>query len=266
MRLQLRSAWQLMLICSSLLIGINGAYAAGNEISVVSRDTVTPAIELYTSEGCSSCPRADDFISRLGETMDENFHAVPLAFHVDYWNWLGWDDPYSQPKFTARQRDVAAVNKQRSIYTPEIVVAGKETRGGKNIVTQIKRKNDETATVKIKLELKADGEKNIDADLNIEHGTNQNRLEARVAIFENDIVREIKGGENSGKTLHHNYVVRHWSSALSVNPGSFEKMISLMLDEDWVIENLGIAVIVMDRLSGETLQSVSTPIASLFSS
>ena len=80
--------------------------ATAAKISVSSGDYRTPVVELYTSEGCSSCPPADAWISKLGDALNDDFHAVPLAFHVDYWNYLGWEDPFSRSEFTTRQREL----------------------------------------------------------------------------------------------------------------------------------------------------------------
>ena len=142
-----------------LLLGICGGSALAAQqdseseivLSKNSAPTITPLVELYTSEGCSSCPPADQFLGRLAGLLDDQFRAVPLAFHVDYWNWLGWTDPFSKEQFAERQRVVAAYNARRSIYTPELVVAGKEARGGGQIFDWITKINSTKSSVDIKL-------------------------------------------------------------------------------------------------------------------
>ncbi len=86
-------------------------------------------VELYTSQGCSSCPPADAFISSLltHEGLFTSF--IPMAFHVDYWNYLGWRDPYSSNAHSSRQRLMAQVSRSQRVYTPEVFVAGEEWRG-----------------------------------------------------------------------------------------------------------------------------------------
>lgn len=248
-----------------LLVYCNPATAADAELVLNSTESITPVIELYTSEGCSSCPPADNFLTDLGETIDEDFMAVPLAFHVDYWNWLGWTDPYSSAKYTERQRFLADVNEQRSMYTPEILVAGKEARRGLDVVERVKLANSKVSLIDIMLSLKTDGDSEIKANLNIDNMASGIQAEAYVAIYENNIVRSIYGGENSGKTLTHNYVVRHWSDPVFVSPGKFNNQQNIRIDEDWMLKNLGLAVVVVNALTGETLQSLSTPLESLFS-
>ena len=242
-----------------------------SQLSVTSHATISPVIELYTSEGCSSCPKADNFMTELGgiidRAVDQEFHAVPLAFHVDYWNRLGWIDPYSKPEFTARQREIGNINNQRSIYTPEFVVAGKESRGGTDVVERIKQSNRQMAAVVIRLNLKAADTDKLEADFTIDNritGAAGSDALAYVAIYENDIVRKIGGGENKGRTLTHNYVVRHWSNPIRLSEGITNKTASLKIGGGWVRENLGFAVVVVNRENGETLQALNTSLDTLF--
>ena len=251
------------------LVSLGGASSlfadkGANKLTISSTPTITPLVELYTSEGCSSCPPADRFISKLGDLIDDSFHAVPLAFHVDYWNWLGWDDPYSSEQFTQRQKRAAEYNAQPSIYTPEILVDGRETRGGGLIYDWISRRNNEPATVSIRLDVIAPSDATLQADLDLK--SDPGNIDARifVAIYENEIVRNITGGENRGKTLMHDYVVRHWSELALLEPGELMRSIDLLLGDDWVKENLGIAVIAVNSKNGETLQSVHLPLKQLY--
>ncbi len=257
-----------------ILIGAGYGVASGSgqsdhstsALSVSSADTITPLVELYTSEGCSSCPPADRFLSRLGDLMadDNELRAVPLAFHVDYWNWLGWTDPFSQEQFTERQKIVASNNAQRSIYTPELVVAGKEARGGRQIYDWIATKNGEKASVDIILNVVATTPYLLEADVMFKNMASGIRPEVFYAVYENSIVRKIGGGENGGKTLSHDFVVRYWSQPHPVVAGNSNHHVSLGLDENWILENLGVAVVVVNPDSGETLQAVSTPLRSLY--
>ncbi len=248
-----------------LALGFAAADEQATQLSITSRDTITPVVELYTSEGCSSCPRADNFITELGKTFDREFHAVALAFHVDYWNYLGWLDPYSKPEFTARQRKVGSFNKQQSIYTPEIVVAGKESRGGVNVVERIKQNNKQQSVVTIRLNLQATNDQRLAVVLAIDNQAIGSDAVVYTAIYENNIVRDIGGGENKGRMLTHNYVVRYWSDPLQLSHGLTQKRLSLNLDKEWAVQNLGFAVVVLNRENGKTLQALNTPLHTLFS-
>ncbi|MGI9291894.1 MAG: DUF1223 domain-containing protein [Gammaproteobacteria bacterium] len=236
--------------------------AIAGEINITSGAHRTPVVELYTSEGCSSCPPADQWVSKLGDALGGDFHAVPLAFHVDYWNYLGWEDPFSRAEYTTRQRELAANNRQRSIYTPEFAVSGRETRGTSAVVEAIQSANAELAEVMIEMNLMAEGEREIAATLTINSVSED--AELYLAVYENDIKREIGGGENHGRTLHHDFVVRHWVRATSLPVGPYQGAHSVSLDQKWNLQNLGLAAVVVDRPSGKTLQAVSTPLTALF--
>ncbi len=256
-------------LMASLSVGFAAVASAADDdnaslLSITSHATITPLIELYTSEGCNSCPKADNFITELGQTLDQEFHAVPLAFHVDYWNRLGWVDPYSKPEFTARQHAVGAINQQRSIYTPEIVVSGKESRGGHNIVKRIKENNRQRAAVAINLNVTAAETDQLEADFTVNNEAVGVEALAYIAIYENDIVRKISGGENAGRVLIHNYVVRYWSNPLPLSQGITHKQLSLKLGADWAHKNLGLALIVLNREEGKTLQALNTSLHTLF--
>ena len=262
----MRSFIKSLAVILSFLLGIPGTGIAGNEpLSLRSSDTITPVIELYTSEGCSSCPPADNFLSQLGETVDEKFRAIPLAFHVDYWNWLGWKDPFSKAAYTERQRFLADVNSQRSMYTPELLVSGKEVRGGMDIVERVNFANQQESRVDIMLTIEGRDAGRISAEIAFDNMAGESGVEFHVAIFENDIVRQIKGGENKGRTLTYNYLVRHWSTPMLLAKGKSTKQLTLAIGSDWEHANLGMAVVVVNGLTGETLQALSTSLSELFS-
>ena len=212
----------------------------------------------------SSCPPADRFLSKIGDLIDDDFHAVPLAFHVDYWNWLGWDDPFSTEQFTQRQKRVAEYNDQSSIYTPEIIVGGKEARGGGLIYDWITRRNNEPAAVSIMLDVTATADASLQADLDFKNDSGNLDARVFVAIYENEIVRNITAGENRGKTLSHDFVVRYWSAPAILEPGESMVSLDLLIDGDWARENLGIAVIAVNSKNGETLQAVHTSLKTLY--
>ena len=233
-------------------------------ITVSSKPTITPLVELYTSEGCSSCPPADELLSSLGNANVEEFTLVPLAFHVDYWNYLGWRDPFSQSKFTKRQRFIGAINRQRSIYTPELVVAGKEVRGGGQIYALVEKYNRKPALVHIKMNLETVSPTRITADMDIDNMAQGKNAAVFLAVFENNISRNIEAGENAGRTLKHDFVVRHWSNPYRLQAGMTQKSVVLPIGKDWNKQNLGVAVVVLDSENGETLQAVSATVAALY--
>src|SRR5258708_3115069 len=120
-------AMRAILFCLSaqLVVTVN---AQNDSITFQSSREQTALIELYTSEGCSSCPPAENWLSRLKESPGLWKDFVPLAFHVDYWDYLGWRDPWASKSFSDRQRNYAKQWRSDSIYTPGFVLNGKEWR------------------------------------------------------------------------------------------------------------------------------------------
>ena len=113
-----------------LLIGIFSiamlSPALGSECTAKSGERRVALLELYTSEGCNSCPPTDEWVSKLPSNGLTSDRIVPLAFHVDYWNYLGWQDVFSQTSFTERQRQTAQINSSGFIYTPQLVLTGRD--------------------------------------------------------------------------------------------------------------------------------------------
>jgi hypothetical protein len=162
---------------------------------------VTPLVELYTSEGCNSCPPADRWLSGLASHAD----VVALAYHVDYWDRLGWKDRFASPAFTRRQYEQLRHNGARFAYTPQIVIDGRDQQGGPRLVMA----NRPTAAVTI--ELVRDGER---VSANVGAGANAPlRLAAYWAVTESGHRTAVKAGENEGATLAHDFVVRDYRPA-----------------------------------------------------
>ncbi len=215
-------------------------------------------VELYTSEGCSSCPPADAFLSKLGNT-EEAAQILPLAFHVDYWDYIGWKDPYAQASFTSRQRGVARRNGQSTIYTPEFVVDGAEARGSRKIADKLKAGYSSRSEADITLNIS-------DIDAGVLRSSVQidslsyagdEQVEVVFVVYENALSSGVAAGENRGRTLKHDYVVRHISAAEQTEAGQ-QHQFSVALDPEWKQANLGVSVLVKLRESGRTLQALKT--------
>src|SRR5689334_12001294 len=103
--------------------------AVATECSAQSGPQAVPLLELYTSEGCSSCPPADKWLSSIAAAGYGTDKVVPLAFHVDYWDYIGWKDRFARPDFSDRQRWVAAIGRSDFVYTPQVILNGIDFRG-----------------------------------------------------------------------------------------------------------------------------------------
>jgi hypothetical protein len=112
----------------ALLILLGVTLSASAECSVTSTDKRVSLLELYTSEGCSSCPPADSWLSELETAGYRRDHVVPLALHVDYWDYIGWKDRFARAEFTARQRQAASKESLGFVYTPQVMLNGRDFR------------------------------------------------------------------------------------------------------------------------------------------
>lgn len=163
-------------------------------------------LELFTSEGCSSCPSADRLLPQL---VTENTSVIPLSFHVDYWNRLGWTDPFSHAEFSDRQREYARQFRLESIYTPQLIINGEFEMVGSNRSTaeaDIKSVLKEKATVEVKVdEVKKENNKlSVSCTLN----GNMDQTDVMAALVQKHAEMNVKAGENRGAKLSHTNVVR----------------------------------------------------------
>lgn len=206
-------------VASVILIGAAApAAAACMATSTAAAPTV---VELYTSEGCSSCPPADKWLSTLKARPD----VLALAFHVNYWDRLGWPDRFASAEATARQHELATLAGSRQVYTPQVIVNGRDWRNWPKLP-------DASKAAPVGLTLTREGE-NITAHVSaLQAGAA--RLAGYWAVLEDQHVSQVRAGENSGETLRHDHVVRLYkpvpawaaaqgsSSQLSVSRGAPE--------------------------------------------
>jgi len=233
---------------------------AAEKLTVVSSPQQTAVVELYTSEGCSSCPPADQWLEALIDVPKEDLDVLALAFHVDYWDYLGWKDRFGSPKHTSRQRQLGANNNQGSIYTPEFFVDGAEARGTRKIIEKIRISNNKAAVLRLKLSVSRK-----DETLQLELQTTRDNapsgtLHSRFIVYESQLASNVKRGENSGEILRHQQVVRYMSSALQLEDDSQHE---IRIDPDWQLENIGIAALITSPGNETYLQAVHTPITAL---
>ena len=182
-------------------VAFSQAAAAGGSCIARSGATTPAIVELYTSEGCSSCPPADRWLSRLKTQTD----VIALAFHVDYWDNLGWKDPFGNPAFTARQAQQQAVNGSRYSYTPQVTINGVDARHWPSLRAPI---IVPPVLAPVQVQLSRDGDR-YTAVVQATAGTSA-RYGAYWAVTENSLVSEVKRGENGGSTLAHDFVVRDY--------------------------------------------------------
>ena len=231
--------------------------------------------ELYTSEGCDSCPPADKWLSGLAAKGWGPDKVVPLSLHVDYWDYIGWKDVFAQRQFTARQRNLAKLGGSTFVYTPQVVLAGRDFRGwsGGAFDAQVKAVNARPARADIELALSlANGQVSIIASATGKSGTSAalvapgasgaagaagNRAQLFVALTQNRIVSPVKSGENRGVTLTHDYVVREWLAPAPLGADGKARIEKQIVPPKGAPTNdLGVVAFVQDVATGEVLQAL----------
>ena len=223
------------------------ALAQQNQCSVKSGPTITPVVELYTSEGCSSCPPADKWASSLKDKG-----VVVQAFHVGYWDYIGWVDRFAAPSYTNRQREVAAKNNLRSIYTPQAVLNGKDWPNWGSRPTA-----NEPARASIALTQL--GTDQFEASVTpVSAPQNPASWSAYWTITEHGHNSKVAAGENAGEFLKHDFVVRQYTQAgeyksSDTNP----QKLSFRSIAPTPGHQRQVNLVVFDTKTGKTLQAVS---------
>ncbi|CAB3777937.1 DUF1223 domain-containing protein [Paraburkholderia caffeinilytica] len=218
-------------------------------------------VELYSSEGCSSCPPADNWLSQW-KNSGASQSIVPLALHVDYWNSLGWTDRFSQHRFTERQQTLTDLAGGHTIYTPEVFVSGRELRSWSqrdSFQSRIGKVVAEPAQANVALELKpqAKGAFNVDAQFTSKVADATAALNAYVAVYQNALNSQVRAGENSGATLHHERVVRQWIGPVPLVAGNAQIRRDIRIDDadaNAPADTFGVVAFVENAATGDVLQ------------
>jgi hypothetical protein len=180
-------------------------------------------IELFTSEGCSSCPPADALLEKLDRSQPVNgAELIVLSEHVDYWNDIGWKDPYSSHEYSERQSAYAAHFGRSAIYTPQMVVDGHAVLVGSDERGAIEAVENETRFVNVPLSLSGLHFENNKVSMHVEAGPLEPSMGARsanlyLAIADENDVSQVSRGENAGRTLKHVAVLRSLVPVGTVN-------------------------------------------------
>lgn len=217
----------------------------------------TPVVlELFTSEGCSSCPPADELLSRIGALTPG---VIPLAYHVDYWDSLGWSDPFSSSQWTMRQVEYVRAMQLSGSYTPQIVINGRWQCVGSdpNLLTRAiatARATPPPGVVTVRAMPPAAGSHklNVSVSAHIVRTAGDKSLIVVVAIYENGLMAKIDGGENSGHRIRYDYTVRKIIPAFELRPAAgsaLENELSVDLDPSWKLDHLGVAAFIQDETS-----------------
>jgi hypothetical protein len=238
-----------------LMLSLAVTAEAAQCVSESGRGT-TALVELYTSEGCSSCPPADRWLAGLGQRYAPE-SVVPLALHVDYWDYIGWKDPYAKREFSLRQRKLSQLQKMAFVYTPQILLQGRDFRGwgSRAFDEALARINAQPARAHLRLEILGAAAQGLDVEASAELVEPTGDAALYLAVYRSKLESRVGAGENRGRILNHDYVVLEWQGPFSMTGRIVERR-RLPLLPGAGAANAGAAAFVQNRRTGEVLQAL----------
>jgi len=217
-------------------------------------------LELFTSEGCSSCPKADQYLNEIIEQSQAQKRPVyGLAFHITYWDYLAWKDPYGNEKFTQRQRAYGKRMGLNNVYTPQLIVNGNHQFVGSNRTkanAYISEALEEPVSVRIDLDLlpkETESKGRLKYHINSDQAIPWESLILNLALVERDLHMDVKRGENSGRSLYHQNVVRYFNSHI-VSPSD---IISFKIPDEVDTNNSEVIVYLQEKKLGKILSAAA---------
>ncbi len=234
-----------------LLLASLAAAAAGERVPVL--------VELFTSQGCSSCPPADEVLARLEQQQPvKDAEIIVLSEHVDYWNYLGWKDPFSSAQFSARQQQYGRRFGARGVYTPQMIVNGEaeligsdERRARREIERAVKSEPLAAVTIALTERIQITVQRT---------GPGSPAATVWLAITEGGLSNPVRKGENGGRTLAHTGVVRRLQSVGQIGAGQTSAQFEIRSEfaSEWKRENLRVVAFVQG--AGKVLGAASLPL------
>lgn len=213
---------------------------------------VPVVVELFTSEGCSSCPPADEVLAKIdGQELAPGVEIVALGEHVDYWDRLGWRDRFSSAAFSARQEEYGRQFHLGGIYTPQVVVQGQAECLGSDLGAI--RKAARAAA--LQPHAKVDVAKT-DRGIRVTAGPLPQGIHSAdvlLAITESGLATHVGNGENQGRTLQHAGVVRSLTQIGRIDGTTYAAEMPVKLNSEWNAANVKLVVLVQDRMSRRIL-------------
>lgn len=247
-----------------MLSGFAGTTAAGQSAADSGSQRVA-LLELYTSEGCDSCPPADQWLTESPRRGYHRQRVVALAFHVDYWNSLRWIDPFSKPQYSERQKTASLRGRARGVYTPQFLLNGRAYRRPTlrdDFGVRLDTLNREAAGTWIRVQLVTEESSRVQVTgtAKVSGAADRNAARAWMALYENNLSNQIMRGENRGRRLRHDFVVRHLAGPFPVDArgeATWERHFDL--NPAWKTGDLYVAAFVQSERSGDFLQALAMP-------
>ncbi len=231
------------------------AATAADECTAHSGPVRARLVELYTSEGCSSCPPADRWL----RTLRPSAELAVLAFHVDYWDYIGWKDRFADPRYARRQREMSARGGSRTVYTPEVALDGRELRRWTHGLPAATGAAAELAlALRVDIAGVAPGTA-LHLSLAADPGATAPPATWRAffALTESGLASDVRAGENRGERLLHDHVVRAFAGPFALDAAAT----TLEIPADLRSEHARAIAFVQDRESGALVQAVQQPLS-----
>lgn len=230
--------------------------------TVTSPDNRVAVLELYTSEGCSSCPPADRFLSQLKDSGISSKQLIPMAFHVTYWDYIGWNDRFAKEQFDLRQRELAQKNNLTTIYTPQFLLSGDDYRRYSSFNSDINKLVKQKSLVDLKLSSYLEKQES-DEKLHLEATADISKSQLNAAslyfvVLEHNLTSRVEDGENEGENLHHDYVVREMHGPyFQKNDDKLQPLEQkISIKPEWKKQDISVVLFAENPKTGEVLQAV----------
>jgi len=222
----------------------------------VSGERTRALVELYTSEGCSSCPPADRWLSALAARGDPR--VVPVAFHVTYWDELGWKYRFADRRYTTRQHDLAQARGASFVYTPQVAIGGSEPRrwsDARAVEEALASLDRQRPAARITLESSPVGPQGIAGTASLEVAAASAGIELFVVLTQDGLASRVTAGENRGERLEHRAVARDIA-------GTMARRIEFTFEPraDWDPSRMSLVAFAQDMRTGRVLQALSAPV------
>ena len=214
-------------------------------------------VELYTSEGCSSCPPADRTLGHLRQVLGADADGVGLALHVNYWDYIGWRDPWAQEIFSERHQWLVHANHHDVVYTPHFFVNGVELSSGQTrLREQVREINSRPAQASIALSARHPTPGLFTVEAAVQTSERVGPAALYVALAQSGLSSNVLRGENAGRTLTHDHVVRVWIGPLALSNGQARVHRDLVVPDGAPDAQWELAAFVQEQQTGKVVQAL----------
>jgi hypothetical protein len=229
-----------------------------------SGNTQTAVLELFSAEGCGLCPPAYQWVESFPARGLTEQQVIVLSFHVDFLDeQKAWVDRFASSRFTDRQRQLARLNLYDTIYTPEIAISGEVVHNwrqhGEQVI-QLVNQSKPDADIQLQANIN-NNQLELNTQVQVRGEQNQQHAMLYLAITENNIHSQVKGGDNAGRSFLHQHTVRRWLGPYQLNPqGNSTLSEVIKLPSDWQTEQLSVVAVVQNLDDAFILQGLALPL------